>query len=318
MLCLANSFGIHLKPHSTSKSYHLILTSTWTFHLNFHLTPPVDLAVHLVSSHDITCALKLFVCFWHDVAMAVLKMSDKRLTADPLVGTKELQRVLEEWLKGQGSQDVWKLLGLDSTRRVDWKVSPMASLLCAEAVTDLLTKLLMVCKNGVLPRKNLRDALEYTQKDYRRINWTGQDDSDFFDKVDTRLRVYASWVREFKLKDEAYTRFCRRISLKEKATVDSLLSLMEVDSTGDKASASTCLALVPYKPVTSERASASKEAPSVFKRILSRKMSSPIPLKNQMDSPFPVRPKVGSTAASASTRPMEDENVKPGCGFNLF
>lgn len=258
--------------------------------------------------------IEMFGILWHDVAMAVLKMSDKRLSADPLVGTKELQLVLEDWLRGQGSQDVWKLLGLDSMKKVDWKVTPVASLLCAEPVVELLSKLFKICKNGVLPRKKLRDALDYTQKDYRRINWTGQNDSDFFDKVDTRLRVYASWIREFKLKDDVYIRFCRKISLKEKATVDSLLSLMEIDAAGAKASAaSACLELVPYKPVASEKASLSKAAPSVFKRILSRKVSSPIPLKNKVDSPLPARPKMGPSAASASTGPMEDESVKHGC-----
>ena len=278
MICFVPSLGIHLKFHLTTRSYHVILTSTWAFHLNFHLIPAVDLVIHLSPSHDISCAqwffelvnlhhkIELFGFVWHDVAMTMLKMSEKRLSADPLVGTKEIQCVLEDWLKGQGSQNVWKLLGLDSMKKVDWKVSPTASMLCAEPVVELLSKLLKVCKNGVLPRKKLRDALEYTQKDYRRINWTGQDDSDFFDKVDTRLRVYASWVREFKLKDEVYTRFCRKISLKEKATVDSLLSLMETDTAGAKTSAaSACLELVPYKPVASEKASSSKDASSVFK-----------------------------------------------------
>eukprot|EP00435_Cladocopium_sp_Y103_P000403 s4800_g1.t1 len=213
--------------------------------------------------------------------MAMLKMSDKRLPADLLVRTKELQHVLEDWLRGHGSQDVWKSLGLGSIKRVD----------CKETAERCF---------GVY------------SKDYRRINWTGQDDSDFLDKADTGLRSYASWVKEFALKDDAHMRFCRRVSLKETATVDSLLSLMDIDTAGDKTSASTCLELVPYKRVASERASASKEAPFVFKRILSRKMSARIPLQNKVDSPFPVRFNVDSAAVSASTRPMEDENVKPG------
>ena len=87
--------------------------------------------------------------------MTALKMTDKRLTADPLVGTKEIQHVLEDWLRGQGSQDVWKLLGMDSMKKVGWKVSPMASLLCAEPVVDLLSKIFKVCKNGVIPRKKV-------------------------------------------------------------------------------------------------------------------------------------------------------------------
>ena len=246
--------------------------------------------------------------------MTALKMTDKRLTADPLVGTKEIQHVLEDWLRGQGSQDVWKLLGMDSMKKVGWKVSPMASLLCAEPVVDLLSKIFKVCKNGVIPRKKLRDAFEYTKKDYRRINWTRQGDSDFFDKVDTRLRVYASWVRDFKLKDDSYCRFCRRISLKEKVAVDSLISLIELDGAGgakmDQSSVSTCLDLVLYNPTNrdaSGHSSSSKDKGAVFKRILSRKISSPLPLKS----------KAKSTAASASKEPLGDEDVKLGCEKNI-
>ena len=50
------SLGIHLKFHLTTRSYNVILTSTWAFHLNFHLIPVVDLVIHLSSSHDISCA----------------------------------------------------------------------------------------------------------------------------------------------------------------------------------------------------------------------------------------------------------------------
>ena len=50
------SLGIHLKFHLTTRSYHVILTSTWAFHLDFHLIPAVDLVIHLSSSHDISCA----------------------------------------------------------------------------------------------------------------------------------------------------------------------------------------------------------------------------------------------------------------------
>ena len=46
----------HLKFHLTTRSYHVILTSTWAFHLDFHLIPAVDLVIHLSSSHDISCA----------------------------------------------------------------------------------------------------------------------------------------------------------------------------------------------------------------------------------------------------------------------
>ena len=37
------SLGIHLKFHLTTRSYNVILTSTWAFHLNFHLIPVVHL-----------------------------------------------------------------------------------------------------------------------------------------------------------------------------------------------------------------------------------------------------------------------------------
>ena len=56
MICFVLSLGIHLKFHLTTRSYHVILTSTWAFHLDFHLIPAVDLVIHLSSSHDISCA----------------------------------------------------------------------------------------------------------------------------------------------------------------------------------------------------------------------------------------------------------------------
>ena len=56
MICFVLSLGIHLNFHLTTRSYHVILTSTWAFHLDFHLIPAVDLVIHLSSSHDISCA----------------------------------------------------------------------------------------------------------------------------------------------------------------------------------------------------------------------------------------------------------------------
>ena len=197
----------------------------------------------------------------------------KRLAPDPSLGLSDLLKPLVEWMKEQGSQNLWKLV--EPAQNVTWKTAPDVAWLVQ--VSGLYTKLLKVSPNCCYPSKKLRMALERIQSGYHRVNFTKHNDDMFFDKVDLLIRQGASQLRTLKTDQIQFTRAIKKADPKQWETIESLLSMVTLP----EAEKTISTALVPF---VEPKASASEKSQSlkmevdspphkIFSRILARKSS---------------------------------------------
>lgn len=224
-----------------------------------------------------------------------MSLSSLRLKADPLVGVRELQNVLVSFLKRQPEKDIFALLS--STKRIDWKTAPATELLGDPNVAPLYTALFQIHSNGVISKSKLKKALWATQTEYCRLNTGKMHDEDYMDAADERIRVLAGQYRELKKLGWLYDRTMRKVTNRQKETIDEVLSMLSVDC-GKQEEGENKLeavpsqgllalgmstAIVPYIPPETQGPAASKPAQEscsgIFKRILKKRISSPKPEK---------------------------------------
>lgn len=224
-----------------------------------------------------------------------MALSSLRLKADPSVGVRELQTILVSFLKKQQEKDIFELL--NSTKRIDWKTAPATELLGDPTVAPLYCGLFKICSNGVISKAKLKKALWATQTEYYRLNHSKMHDDDYIDAADERIRILAHQYRELKKFGWLYDRTMRKVTNRQKETIDEVLSMLSLDSClqeeGEKnlgavpsqpmAGLGTSTAIVPYIAPKTEGPDASKPAQEscsgIFKRILKKRISSPKPEK---------------------------------------
>ena len=212
-------------------------------------------------------------CFFLFSFLFTSAAMSKRLAPDPSLGLSDLLKPLVEWMKEQGSQNLWKLV--DPSQQVSWKTAPDVAWLVQ--LSGLYSKLLKVSPSCCYPSKKLRQALERIQSGYHRINYTKHNDETFFDRVDLLIRQGASQLRTLKTDQIQFTRAIKKADPKQWETIESLLSMVALPE-ADKA---TSTALVPYvepKASASEKSQDLKmevDSPerNIFSRILARKSS---------------------------------------------
>ena len=146
----------------------------------------------------------------------------KRLAPDPTLGLSDLLKPIVEWLKEQGSQNLWKLL--EPVQPVTWKTAPDVAWLVQ--LSGLYTKLLKVSPTCCYPSKKLRMALERIQSGYHRINYTKFNDDQFYDKADLLIRQGAAQLRILKTDQTQYCRALKKADPKQCETLESLLSML--------------------------------------------------------------------------------------------
>ena len=223
----------------------------------------------------------------------------KRLAPDPTLGLSDLLKPIVEWLKEQGSQNLWKLL--EPVQPVTWKTAPDVAWLVQ--LSGLYTKLLKVSPTCCYPSKKLRMALERIQSGYHRINYTKFNDDQFYDKADLLIRQGAAQLRTLKTDQTQYCRALKKADPKQCETLESLLSMLalpELEKT-------TSTALVPYEEPKASDAAAEKaeslkmevDSPptKIFSRILARKSSDEAgePAKGTSSASSSSLPKQGTT-----------------------
>ena len=222
----------------------------------------------------------------------------KRLAPDPTLGLSDLLKPIVEWLKEQGSQNLWKLL--EPVQPVTWKTAPDVAWLVQ--LSGLYTKLLKVSPTCCYPSKKLRMALERIQSGYHRINYTKFNDDQFYDKADLLIRQGAAQLRTLKTDQTQYCRALKKADPKQCETLESLLSMLalpELEKT-------TSTALVPYEePKASDAAEKAEslkmevDSPptKIFSRILARKSSDEAgePAKGTSSASSSSLPKQGTT-----------------------
>ena len=228
----------------------------------------------------------------------------KRLAPDPSLGLSDLLKPIVEWLKEQGSQNLWKLL--EPAQPVTWKTAPDVAWLVQ--LSGLYTKLLKVSPTCCYPSKKLRMAMERIQSGYHRINYTKFNDEQFIDKADLLMRQGAAQLRTLKTDQVQFSRALKKADPKQWEKLESLLSMLALPE-GEK---SSCTALVPYEEPKASKATPPQKSESlklevdssphkIFSRILARKSS------DEAGEPGAVTSTASSSSLQKKERPREEE-----------
>ena len=211
--------------------------------------------------------------------------SAKRLVCDPAIGIMDLQKVLNKQISRAGSRDITKMLLVPHNANWGWKTAPNVQWMskCPEMFIDFLH----IAPNGVLPGSKLRLAL-LKLNESKKMNFSKQLDGDWADQCDQRIRVLLSQFRSMKAKHACYVTAMRKATEEEKRAVDSVLEEMQLESGAQQevgnhtleandGATSSSAALVPLVPPEA-KAVGPKD---VFKKILQKKDSSPLPMPKQ-------------------------------------
>ena len=247
-----------------------------------------------------------------------MALSTKRLVCDPSIGVSDLQKVLRKQIKrANDNRDLLAQLRVPKNQNWGWKTAPHVAWM--GQVSEMMVDFVKVASNAVLPGSKLRLALEKLHGE-KKMNFSRYSDSDWVDQCDQRIRVILSQYRTLKMKNSAYTTAMKKATAEEKAAVDLVLDHIKLENVcGDiegelaetEETAKDALALVPWKPISSSASSAqgiSSNPMDVFKRILSKKDSSPSKSSvrnspSKVSKPFVSEPMVNVSKAKAKRPP---------------
>ena len=96
-----------------------------------------------------------------------------------------------------------------------------------------MQRVFRVCPNGVVQSGKLKMALQKSQTEKGRLNYTKKTDGDFLDLTDQYLRMLCANWRWLKSDAVAYGRLFRKASGLEKQTVDEVLSYLNLVRLGN-------------------------------------------------------------------------------------
>ena len=212
----------------------------------------------------------------------------KRLVADPATSIGDLMKAFEKFLEDENDLDLLEKVSCPGHHSWSWKTAPHPGWIYKLCGLALL--LVHIAPNGVLQSTKLKAAVQkICQK--KKINKSRYHDCDFADHVDQRVRIVLAQLRLLKQKSDEYHKCMRKASPDEKAGIDKVLSYMVLDVGPTTTVSSTELSMVPYTmsaPAPNVHASSSTsialpptsgDSANIFKRVLSKKDSSPLPPK---------------------------------------
>ena len=154
-------------------------------------------------------------------------MSKARLVADPSVGVGDLEGVLKKFFEdvvGDGKVDF-----LDYCLHppgLTWKSSCSPGWLVKLA--PLLKLYLQVARNGVLPTKRHKSALESVATARNLLEKSKKSMADWVDITDDSIRMALSHLRNLFASSEAKCRAFRRMDRRQQDTVQGLLDLLDM------------------------------------------------------------------------------------------
>ena len=126
-----------------------------------------------------------------------------------------------------------------------------------------MQRVFRVCPNGVVQSGKLKMALQKSQTEKGRLNYTKKTDGDFLDLTDQYLRMLCANWRWLKSDAVAYGRLFRKASGLEKQTVDEVLSYLNLVRLGNFGRGQGSRAALNPKPSTLNR-------PNLYRRPVYR------------------------------------------------
>ena len=137
--------------------------------------------------------------------------------------------VLEQTFKELVSRDLSGLLRLDMYAHANClEDDGDGGCFVRKGGCELVQRVFSVCPNGVVQSSKLKMALQKSQTEKGRLNYTKKTDGDFLDLTDQYLRMLCANWRWLKSDAVAYGRLFRKASGLEKQTVDEVLSYLNL------------------------------------------------------------------------------------------
>ena len=162
---------------------------------------------------------------------------DDQGDTDKSVTTTQLELIIKSFIAAQGTKDLCNLLDSlsKSTRQTaaSKAVGPLARL------ESFDREIFQLCKNGCIPKKNLRDALIQIDQENinghrpRRWNWGHNNVGLCASRLGETIRRGASKLRELKTSEVVFRRAMKGATLEETKSINRLLESLVIDTWSD-------------------------------------------------------------------------------------
>ena len=164
----------------------------------------------------------------------------KRLVADPMIGVSDVMAAFERFLDDVDPKKMNLYTLVAPPAGVSWKSSASPTWLMAMA--PLLRELLAIAKNGVLPGKRTRAALEQLDEKFDLNKMKGKSRDDWADFIDDRLRMCLAHLRGLKASELAKQRMFRKADARQQQIISELLDSLQLPLAGAVAEGEPALA----------------------------------------------------------------------------
>ena len=167
---------------------------------------------------------------------------NRRLCPDPSIGVADLQRCFGKWLEDVGVDEFHKKLKPpgDTT----WKTAADPDWLAS--LKPLLKNYVTIAKNGVVPGKKHRVALEKIIEE-KQIPTKQKSKEGLAEDLDEHVRIGLSQLRSMKMDNLAKNRRFRKTGPKEQEELEELLAYLTDLEDGEGSQAGASQHLVPYE-----------------------------------------------------------------------
>lgn len=153
--------------------------------------------------------------------------------SDLQVSVEDLALTLRSYMDHAGSNDLVRLFA-DLGDNVTWHTSPTKAIVPIARLEAFYTRMLDLCKNGMIPRRGLKlalmqvDADQYNHRSYR-WNFASRSTADAAEQLGTTMRKGASKLRDLKMDAKLYSVAMSGASSECTTIIQKLLDCMSID-----------------------------------------------------------------------------------------
>jgi len=161
-------------------------------------------------------------------ALQKSKQCKVRLTADPLVGPRELAKAINNFCLARKSTELWSLIappasapqkfGFKTLPHLDWLIKML----------PLLYELVELTPSTKVLSKTLVKALRILHCDKNVTIGHNQDFEDVVDKCDVAIRMHLWWLRSIKTSPDLLAKLSRQCNTAEKMKLDMVLKKIQL------------------------------------------------------------------------------------------
>ena len=192
-----------------------------------------------------------------------------------------------------------------------WQTAASRAVPALVSLEPFYLQIFTLCKNGLIPRASLRDALIQIDHEVinghrlRRWNWSYRPVIEGANRLSEVIRIGASKLRELKTNAVVFSRAMKDASLEDKKSINRLLESLVIDTcpgTSNVAAPSTCATVDEWGCCM-----------GIFERIMAEGLDKPLLQCGSRESLLSTTSVATSVRATSSPGPMKSDSNVPAC-----